>query len=286
MAHLSETFLFLELEDAPRFAVVTHPTAPESGIGVLLCNGGWISGSWYFNRFYVKLARSLASAGHLVVRFDWFGSGESPGFLRSFRLDEPFIEDVVAAATQLGSCRAIVGVGYCFGATSLLAAANRIERLAGAVLVSAVVPGSGPRARATKATVRTLMRSAVRLSVIKGWFNPNARRLYLKWFRVRIRAFFQRFRQPAPNVESRVSMAKRLESLTDRGALVKLIYGENDSNLRTLSLEPFATLAESGKLLIEVLPGDVEGSGSLEIQESISRAIEDAVAAVTRSYAS
>lgn len=275
-----DTLQFLDMTDGPRFAVITQPRAPVSDTGVLLCNGGWVSGSWYFNRLYVKLARSLAGRGHPVVRFDWYGTGESPGFLLRFNLDDSFVEDVLGAASLLKESRRIVGIGYCFGAVSLLAAADRLEHLAGLVLISPPVAGRGPRARATQLKTRTAVRASLRPSVVRGWFDPYTRRLYWKWLRARARALLRRPRRAVPEPPGD-TMATRLHELALRGISVLLVYGEGDSNLEAFSREPLASIVESENVRVEVVPGDVEGSGTLEIQETIARLAGEAVSIVT-----
>ena len=276
-----ESLHFLEQSDGPRFAIVTHPGGAPTGTGVVLCNGGWYPGSWNFNRLYVRLARALADAGHLVVRFDWYGSGESPGYLDRYRLNEPFVDDVVAAAGLLEECDDIVGAGICFGAESLLRAADRIEHLIGLVLVSASVPGSGPRARATKMTVGSAIRSAIRPSVAMGLFDPYARRVYVKWLRLRWRALSKRVRT-APRTPDRDTLASQIQSLGRRGKRLWFLYGEGDVNLQAFSAEPLVSVSRSENIRIEVVPFDVEGSGTIGAQEAISELITEMAGAVTR----
>lgn len=271
-----ETLHFRDTPDGPRFAVITQPRAPVSDTGVLLCNGGWVSGSWYFNRLYVKLARSLAGRGHSVVRFDWHGTGESPGFLLRFNLEDPFVDDVLSAASLLKECRRIVGIGYCFGAVSLLAAADRLEHLTGLVLISPPVAGRLKRTRATQLKARTAVRASLRPSVVRGWFDPYTRRLYWKWLRGRVRALRRR-RRRAVSEPLGNTMATRLHELALQGISVLLVYGEGDSNLQAFSQEPLSSIVESENVRIEVVPGDVEGSGTLAIQETISRIMSAAV---------
>lgn len=271
-----ETLHFRDLPDGPRFAVIAQPRAPVSDTGVLLCNGGWVSGSWYFNRLYVKLARSLAGRGHPVVRFDWYGTGESPGFLLRFNLEDPFVDDVLGAASLVAGCRKVVGIGYCFGAVSLLAAADRLEHLTGLVLISPPVAGRVQRARATQLKARTAVRASLRPAVVRGWFDPYTRRLYWKWLRGRSRALLRRPRRAVAGL-SGDTMATRLHELALSGISIVLVYGKGDSNLRAFSQEPLSSIVESENVRIEVVPGDVEGSGTLEIQETISRIMFDAV---------
>ena len=276
-----ESLHFLEQPNGPRFAIVTHPGGSPTGTGIVLCNGGWYPGSWNFNRLYVRLARKLAHKGHLVVRFDWYGSGESPGYLDRYRLNEPFVDDVVAAAALLDECKTVVGAGICFGAESLLRAADRIDHLVGLVLVSAAVPGSGPRARATKMTVGSAIRTAIRPSVAIGLFDPYARRVYAKWLRLRWRALSTRV-GPATRTPDRGTLASQIQELGRRGKRLWFLYGEGDVNLQAFSAEPLASASRTENIRIDVVPFDVEGSGTIEAQEAISDLITEMAEAVTR----
>jgi len=274
-----ETFHFLEMPDGPRFAVITHPNAPPTGTGIVLCSGGWFSGSWNFNRMYVRLARSLAARGHMVVRFDWYGSGESPGYLVRFHLEEPSAEDVIRVASLLDKCERIVGAGVCFGATSLLSAAQRIDHLEAVVLIAAMVPGRR-RDTARQITPRAVFRSALRPSVVKGWFDPYRRRLYLKWFRTRRRALYRRIRRKTDQIRDG-SLAIQIQGLVSRGISMYFLYGESDANLPAFSVEPLASITASEHVRVEVVPFDVGSSNKLEAQEETCRVITSVVERVT-----
>ena len=276
----NETLHFLESSDGPRFAIVTHPSGPRSSTGVVLCNGGWPSGSWYFNRLLVKLARSLASKGHTVVRFDWYGSGESPGFLERFDLAEPLARDVVRAATLLDRSQRVVGVGVCFGAVSLLAAAHSIEKLDALVLVSALVPGSGPKARASKATGAVVARVALRPSVMKGWFDPTTRQLYLKWIRKRWNAVARRGIGSSPDA-GREALANKILEITSEGIRLCFIYGSGELSLREFASEPLASAAETDAVSVAVVEGDVGASSPPNVQAAIVAIIADVVDTAT-----
>lgn len=272
---ISETFHFLDVSNGPQFAVVTNPTTSLTGTGVLLCSGGWFSGSWNFNRVFVNLARSLASQGHKVVRFDWCGTGESPGGLTRFDLTKPAVEDVLGAVSLLEGSKRIVCAGLCFGATSLLAASEEIANLEALVLIAAMVPG-GRRDKTQQIRPAIAFRAALRPSVVKGWFNPYTRRLYLKWLRARRRALYRRIRGKSVKASEPTTMAIQLRKLQERGVSVWFLYGEEDPNLREFSGEPLATA--SAHAHIEVVSFDVGSSDTLGAQEEIRRVTARAVA--------
>ena len=280
----SETLHFLDQLNGPRFAVVTHPVSAPTGTGVLLCNGGWFAGNWNFNRMYVTLARYLAEQGHTVVRFDWYGTGESPGFVSRFKLSEPYCEDVLGAAALLAGSDRIVGAGVCFGAASLLCAANKLDRLEGIVLVGAVVPGSSLRTPVRQIGAGRALRSILQPATFGGWSDPYTRRLFFKWFRVRLRAFLQRVGRH--DRRARVSsdqhpMVVQIETLAKIGTRIQFLYGKDDSNLAAFSRPPLLSLTDFENVRVEVVPFDVASSSSLAAQEETSRAIAGMVEEVT-----
>ena len=272
-----ESLHFNETPKGARFAVVTRPVGPASGVGVLLCSGGWFAGNWSLNRLYVNLARDLATAGHTVVRFDWEGTGESPGYIQSFRLDEPFLEDVYQMAALLSNSERVVAAGICFGASSLLSAANQITNLSDLVLISVTIPGSGPSRVAHRATLGAVAKVALRPSVLRGWFDPYTRRLYLKWFRARKRTLLNLLKRGATRAPAGKLVPNQILALLQRGVSVRFLYGRGNSSLSAFSTEPFASIAASDLVRIEVIDGDVGSSSSKEDREAISRVITDAV---------
>lgn len=281
----SESFHFLDLADGPRFAIVTHPSSQSTGTGVLLCNGGWFAGNWNFNRMYVTLARALAEKGHTVVRFDWYGSGESPGYVDRFQLSKPSGEDVLSAAALLEGSDRIIGAGVCFGAASLISAADRIKGLEGVVLVGAVVHGGVPRTPVRQISAGSLLGSALRPEIARGWFDPYTRRLYLKWFRVRLRGALRRLSPRVRIVNQPLDpqpIVTQLRDLAQTGIRIQFLYGEGDSSLSAFSRPPVAELSAFENVRVKVVPFDVASSSSLGAQQETSRAIAEIVESVTR----
>jgi uncharacterized protein len=96
------------------------PGAPLSGAAVLVIVGGpqYRAGS---HRQFVQLARCLAAAGHVVLRFDYRGMGDSSGTARNF---ENVSADVGRALDMLQQqapqARSLVLFGLCDGASAAL----------------------------------------------------------------------------------------------------------------------------------------------------------------------
>jgi len=133
-----ETPLFFESAGETLFGILTSPVAEPSGTGVVLLTGGDFIPSLNRNRLWVRLARSLAAAGHHALRFDYHGVGESTGLVEHFELPRPFTDDLESAAAVLRSAgaREIVLVGVCFGAVTALASVERIEGLRGVAMLA------------------------------------------------------------------------------------------------------------------------------------------------------
>jgi exosortase A-associated hydrolase 1 len=131
--------------------VLAQPPADTqcSDIGVLIVVGGpqYRAGS---HRQYVRLARLLAADGHVVLRFDVRGMGDSTGAPRSF---EALDEDIAAARKALlhaaPQVRRLVLWGLCDGASAALlyCARRRPQDIAGLCLVNPWLRSVETRAR-------------------------------------------------------------------------------------------------------------------------------------------
>lgn len=89
-------------------------------LGVVIVVGGpqYRAGS---HRQFVMMARSLASAGTPVLRFDYRGMGDSTGELRNFEaIDDDIASAVAALKTAVPAVRRVVLWGLCDGASAAL----------------------------------------------------------------------------------------------------------------------------------------------------------------------
>ena len=134
--------LTLTAADGAQFAAFAARPPRHSGVGVVIFpdNRG-------LSPFYQELAARLAEQGHVAVAIDYFGrtagiSERGPGFpfmehLR--RLTRAALQaDLAAAVAYLhspagGSCRAVVGLGFCFGGRQAFMAATYGHELAGVI---------------------------------------------------------------------------------------------------------------------------------------------------------
>ncbi|MDP8957906.1 MAG: alpha/beta fold hydrolase, partial [Actinomycetota bacterium] len=116
------------------FGILTRPVGEPKGVGVVLLA---VRATFHRNRVAVLLARRLAGLGFHVLRFDYHGLADSSG-TATFHLDQPFVEDVEGAVRRMRQegVERFVLVGQCFGARTALAAAARLDGIAGVVLVA------------------------------------------------------------------------------------------------------------------------------------------------------
>ena len=121
----------------------------RSGLGVLIVVGGpqYRVGS---HRQFVQLARRLTDEGHVALRFDVRGMGDSSGAQRAFTdLDDDIDAALLALTTTVNGLRSIVLWGLCDGASaSLLYLSSRNEnRVAGVCLLNPWVRSAQSLAR-------------------------------------------------------------------------------------------------------------------------------------------
>lgn len=278
----TEQAKFLDTGTGPVFMIATgDETAKRSAV---VCSGGWYVGSTNANRVLVRLARTIAELGYRAARFDWHGAGQSPGHVERFSLGEPFGDDVVAVAKELGGPTTLVGV--CFGSRCALEAAQHLDDLEALVLVSFPFPVGGTRTkRADQLGARDAVRSAFRPEVVKGLLDPNARRLYWKWVTLKVRAVKKRLfpskAAPAKRLRQKIAdqtmsipqLVKEVDALVKRNVRVLFLYGDSDGHYDHFAESaregPLAGLLERAGDRITVRPvsGDLSGFATLDSQE-------------------
>jgi pimeloyl-ACP methyl ester carboxylesterase len=118
-----------------------HPAAAVTGAAVLLCPPFGVE-QIRCHRLYRQLAHGLAESGFPVLRFDYYGTGDSAGESGAFEWTR-CLADVVTAAAELrlrhGGGR-VLAFGARLGANAALAAAPT-ARLDGVVAWDAITDG-------------------------------------------------------------------------------------------------------------------------------------------------
>jgi len=163
-------------------AVVTRPSRPRpGGKALIFCQAGLQNKSGAGD-YFRWLADALAEAGHVVVRFDPLGTGDSPGEIaRDIPLDQFFVkvqdgvsvDDTVDAirwtrAQEPG--REVYLWGQCGGSvTATLACARAPEEVAGLVLLATPVLYSR-----SLETVRSFDAKMAREGYVRKLLKPRA----------------------------------------------------------------------------------------------------------------
>lgn len=281
---LDEQPTFVQGPNGPIFAITTAP--PDPSESVILCPGGWHSGNSKANRLLVRTARRLAAGGRSSVRFDWEGTGESPGSRVSFVLDDPSPGEPLAAAKLIQAPAAIVGI--CFGSRSALAAAPDLPSLKSIVLVSFPLPAARAKTRrAERIGTVDAIREGLRPAAVKGWFDPATRRVYMKflslrWEKMRVAVGLGREASVQQSIEHKAqqqasaieALVAQLAALVRRGVRVLFVFGTGDA-----LYDEFAAAREGvlGALLdghpdlieVSVIDGDLTGFSTLDVQEDL-----------------
>jgi alpha/beta superfamily hydrolase len=268
------------------FGIITEPTAKSNGIGLVLVPGG-IAGAPNRNGLSVRIARRIASLGYHTLRFDYHGVGESSGEIESYRLDQPFVDDVLAAVRCLDDhgVQEIALAGTCFGARTALAAADRIPQLRGVVLLAPPVHDFEMGTPAIEATPMShYLRRAFSLLALRDLLDARRRRRYLRVARTKMRAVLPSTRvlpQARHGAARGVSplFSEPLVGLATRGTPVLLAYGTEDEfyePFRELRPELAATLDVPGSRIDErMVPGRIHGFSRLAVQDAVATLIEE-----------
>jgi pimeloyl-ACP methyl ester carboxylesterase len=249
----------------------------------VLLSGGGTLGAINRNRLWVSLARRIIEVGFNCLRFDYHGVGESPGQVDRFRLDEPFVEDTLAAVRSLSSLsdRKVFLMGSCFGARTALAAAPSIDNLGGLILVCPPVRDfeMGERIStrfARELGLRDYLVRAVQPRTMRRLFHAGGRRTYKKILRAKWRQMFREDGN-ASNGErdSWISKAfvKPLSNTVSRRVPVLLLYGTQDDlygeflQARKVSLR--SILGPDSTIEVQTLPGTLHGFTRIEAQSQV-----------------
>jgi len=278
--------------------VLTIPTRRPvvcDAAAILLAGGGEVQGGER-NRMWVHLARRLAESGIPALRFDYRGVGESEGVVSEWWLDNPFTEDLIGAVRWLQNqgMRRLAMAGTCFGARTILAAAEQIDDLAGVALFTTPLSSArlGEKAATRFAdhwTLADYLRRALTLRVLRRALDPRWREAYRRVFAVKTRRLRQSVRVTA---ERNPVKELRWVSPVYLGPVVRLarrrlptlmFYGAGEEEYQDLSAAREAGLGrviEESKGAIEVrtAPGVIHGYTTLDAQRIT---VETALAWIT-----
>jgi pimeloyl-ACP methyl ester carboxylesterase len=124
--------------------IITQPYSPPPGEkpAVVILNTGIVHRVGH-HRMYVSLARKLAEAGHVVLRFDLSGIGDSEQRNDKLSTIDSSLADIKEALDFLAANRhasRFVLIGLCSGADHAILYAHSDPRVAGLVLMDPSIP--------------------------------------------------------------------------------------------------------------------------------------------------
>jgi pimeloyl-ACP methyl ester carboxylesterase len=286
-----ETPVFFSANGNVLSGILTRPTVTPRGSAVVAAWGGGMVGSTGRNRVWVRLCRRLAAEGFHAFRFDFHGVGDSTGEVDGFRLEEPFVEDLAGAVRWMegkGISRFILA-GWCFGARTALACAPDLSGLEGLVLVSPPLLERGSVRSishlASQVSVLELLRKGLRPWVLRGFWDPNRRRRYVRFARAKWRTVTAKARRGASArdqgepVRISASLLEQLEHIVRRRVPTLFLYGTADPEYQGLQAAMSGPLGElleraGSRMEISTLPGRLHNVGRVSLQDAAIDAIE------------
>ena len=274
---------YLRAGEEDIFALLTLPVGEPRHRAVVLLQGGAWTPSFGRGRGLRRLAHRLAAEGFHVARFDYHGVGESTGEVRTFRLDEPFTEDLEAVIRWLGhehGLKRIVLMGTCFGARTALAGAADIEGLEGVALFPPPVRDLALGEQFTSYPLSWYLKKLFKLRTLRRLLNTRFRRAYRLLVKNKIRSVGQsRSRRSSEEsyrraLDASPAFLRNLKALLARGLPVYMLYGDADADYEDFSQartgELRSVMDRAGRQLrLDVIRGHVHGMTNIENQERV-----------------
>jgi hypothetical protein len=214
--------------------------------------------------------------------------GESSGEVRTFRLSEPFTDDLNEVVRWLASDHGldrIILMATCFGARTALASAPDIPGLEAIALFPAPVRDLTLGERFSSYPITWYFRRLFKARTFKRLLNARFRKAYGKLFKSKVRRVGQGLRSPSDENAGRASdispiFLKHLKAALARRLPIFLLYGDADSDYedfdRALSGELGGVVTGAGsQLKLEVIKGHVHGLTDLENQDRVIELLTD-----------
>lgn len=225
-----EAVVFGEAENL--VGVVSEPTDGKANGNVpafVLLNAGLVHRVGP-NRFYVTLARELASAGYVTLRFDFSGVGDSGPVGNSLPFEENSVKDTKDALDFLATTRGIerfILFGLCSGAMISFDTASCDPRIVGIAMINPIYSSDG-----TSSYVQTrhfwrseLMNRALWLRIFTGDFRWKNLVSYAISMVESLKGIFS---SRSETMSEARRVAANLSSLADRGVALYLASSWRD----------------------------------------------------------
>lgn len=241
--------------------VVTTPHSPDE-VGVVLLNAGLVHRVGP-NRIHVALARRLAEAGHVVLRFDHAGVGDSAPRRDGRPFEDAAPEEVSEALDFLEAttpARRFVLAGICSGAMMAMRAGSRDDRVVAVLPVNPQSHLEDPELAAWIAS-RKEARYLFGVSMTKGrsWKSAlTGRADYVSIARTLMRRAAGVLRRPRPLSLTGWDPLGDLRALASRGARTHLVFSKGDASLDLITAvtgRELPRLERSGSVTKTVVDG-------------------------------
>jgi len=272
-------------KSAALMGVLTYPPkhcADDDLPGVLLLNSGIVHRVGP-NRLYVTIARSLAEMGHVVLRFDFSGIGDSGPRADSL----PFVEGAIGETQEaMDLLRATKGAGrfvlagICSGALIALRTAARDPRVSGVISINL----AGHRSCNGLYYGRTLLRHYKRIALSKSFGLRACRNAMFGSIDVATLLGAARslaasmFTSNHASPDNPMPFRELLRQLVDSGVPLALIHSEGDEGLDYMYLALGNELRQwtrEEKVQLLVIPGANHTFTLLENQQDLLDSMRD-----------
>jgi alpha/beta superfamily hydrolase len=280
----AERPLLFAADGSELFGIVTVPADRPAVLGAVLLPGGGLPLHTNRNRFAVRLARDLVSAGYATLRMDYHGTGESSGDVERFHLGHPFVGDASAGIDALRSTGVdrVVLIGLtCFGSRTALATSAARDDVVGVVAMATPLRdfAMGERRSSRSAPTRPVrqhLAAAVSRRTLRQLSDPRARAAYTRAASDAVRSAVSRFgRRAAGAADSGVlaspKLVRDLSSNVARGVGLCLVYGDDDEyfhEFRDARARGELRMLD-GKAAVELIPGRVHGLTHVAVQDAV-----------------
>jgi pimeloyl-ACP methyl ester carboxylesterase len=262
--------------------IITDPPEAKrsNGLpGIILLNAGIIHRVGP-NRIHVKIARTLAPMGFVVLRFDFSGIGDSKVRGDNLPFEESGVRETQEAMDYLSATRGLKRfhlIGISSGAIVSYKTAGRDPRVIGATLINPASYGDELR---SYAKARRYWKNA--LSDPKRWAKAFTGKANYQLIGPRLRAVFSS-RRKALSVANHI--AADFHSLIERRVDLRLVYSKGDLGLDCLDVilgNDLRELSKHGALKLEIIPQADHTCTLLESQQRLLKVVQNCASAMAQ----
>jgi pimeloyl-ACP methyl ester carboxylesterase len=262
--------------------IITDPPEAQrsNGLpGIILLNAGIIHRVGP-NRIHVKIARTLAPMGFVVLRFDFSGIGDSKVRDDNLPFEESGVRETQEAMDYLSATRGIKRfhlLGISSGAIVSYKTAGRDPRVLGATLINPASYGDELR---SYAKARRYWKNA--LSDPKRWAKALTGKANYQLIGPRLRTVFSS-RRKALSVANHI--AADFQSLIERRVDLRLVYSKGDLGLDCLDVilgNDLRELSKRGTLKLEIIPEADHTCTLLESQQRLLNVVQNCALAMAQ----